>query len=143
DGTFPTMDLMDSMGKSVSLSTLYGSRLTIVVFWNTRIIQAREQFERMKQEIVGRYNVPGVKIVAINVGDSAETVQKFLMASPPTVPCLIDQDGEAFKKIAKTKLPRTYLLDKSGKVLWFDLEYSRGMLRDLDNAMHLFLGDKT
>jgi hypothetical protein len=36
-------------------------------------------------------------------------------------------------------LPRTYLLDSSGKILWFDLEYSRSTRRELNQAIRYVL----
>ena len=32
----------------------------------------------------------------------------------------MDADGRVFAKVATEKLPRVYLLDPAGKVLWFD-----------------------
>jgi hypothetical protein len=41
--------------------------------------------------------------------------------------------------VATEHLPRTYLLDAEGRILWFDLEYSRATARELINALHFFL----
>ena len=45
--------------------------------------------------------------------------------------CLIDADATYFKSVATEKLPRTYLLDQEGKILWFDIEYSQSTYREL------------
>ena len=35
-------------------------------------------------------------------------------------PNLLDADGKAFAQVGSEKLPRTFVLDPSGKILWFD-----------------------
>jgi hypothetical protein len=37
-------------------------------------------------------------------------------------------------------MPRTYLLDPTGKILWFDVEYSRSTRRDLSEALDAMVG---
>jgi len=53
---------------------------------------------------------------------------------------LLDADGSAMAKVGLEKLPRTYLLDAQGKILWFDIEYSRSTRRELLEAVRFVLG---
>ncbi len=39
-------------------------------------------------------------------------------------------------------MPRTYLVDSQGKILWFDMEYSRSTRRDLRDAIRVVLNTK-
>ena len=55
---------------------------------------------------------------------------------------MLDPQGEYFKTVAKEKLPRVYLLDASGKILWFDIDYARAMRRDLQTAIRAVLEGK-
>ena len=55
---------------------------------------------------------------------------------------LHDADGKAFAAVGKDKLPRVYLVDPQGKVLWFDLEYSLTTRRELQQALRVVLGVK-
>jgi hypothetical protein len=48
---------------------------------------------------------------------------------------LLDAEGKALDAVATEKLPRTYLLDASGQILWFDIEYSESTRRELKNAI--------
>jgi peroxiredoxin len=133
--SFPAIALPDLEGNQRELSQLYGDRMTIVVFWTAKGLYAREQFSRIMQEAATRYEPMGVKVVAINVGDSPEVVQELATKHQVTIPCLLDADGQAFAQVATGLLPRTYLLDAEGRVLWFDLEYSRGQRLGLNNAI--------
>ena len=52
---------------------------------------------------------------------------------------LVDSDSKLFLQFATARVPRTYVLDKDGKILWFDIEYSQSTRRDLANALTYFL----
>ena len=57
-------------------------------------------------------------------------------------PLLLDADGAGLGRVATEKLPRIYLLDPSGSILWFDIEYSESTRRELKNAIHWHLTKK-
>ena len=64
-----------------------------------------------------------------------ETVEKL----DARFPNLLDDKGVALGAVATRKLPRTYLLDASGKILWFDIEYSNTTRRELREAIQFVL----
>jgi hypothetical protein len=39
-------------------------------------------------------------------------------------------------------LPRVYLLNASGKIIWFDTDYSQASRRNLMQAIQVLLGEK-
>jgi len=80
-------------------------------------------------------------VIGINVGDPAEKAAEAVEAADAAFPNFLDPDGEYFAKIATGKLPRTYLLDADGRVLWFDLEYSLTTRRQLEQAVEAALRD--
>jgi len=131
----PQVELPNTEGDVLGLVDLYGQVLTVVVLWTSRHPYAKEQFERLSREVVTPYEKHGVNVVAINRGDSVEEVQRLAKASDATFPNLVDSDAVAFQTIATSKLPRTYLLDPAGKILWLDIEYSESTRRELRNAI--------
>ena len=40
-------------------------------------------------------------------------------------PILMDPSGDYFSQVATERLPRIYVLDRDGKIAWFDVDYSR------------------
>lgn len=136
---FPSINLPDPAGKTRSLTDHYGQRLTVVVFWTTRHRFADEQFSYLVPEVVSRYAGHGVNLVAINVGDPEAEVRQRIKDTGAKFPNLLDGSRIAFAQVATMKLPRTYLLDAGGKILWLDLEYSRGTRRELQNAILYYL----
>ena len=132
---FPALSLPDFDGDMSTLSDLFGEKLTLVVFWNQSNDFARGQFAKLNHDVIDEYFGTGLQVVAINVGDSSEDVKQLAEEFDVSATCLLDKDGKAFSQIATTKFPRTYLLDSAGKVVWFDIEYSRDMRRELRNAI--------
>jgi hypothetical protein len=121
-------------GESVALDDLRGDQLTVVVFWTTRLAFGREQFAHLASEVALPFRHLGVKVVAVNVGDPVEQIELDDVTKDEIV-CVHDSDGSAIATIATSKLPRTYLIDGQGRILWFDLEYSRTTRRQLKNAI--------
>ncbi len=125
-----------SNGEQTELSSLYGDRATVVVFWSGNSRMAREQLGDMGPEVVERFGKSGVSVVGIAVGPEAA----MLKAAKGDFPNLLDADGKAFALVGSEKLPRTYLLDPQGKILWFDIEYSLGTRRELQQAQRAVAG---
>ncbi len=135
----PQLMLTDLDGNPQALDALRGEKLTIVVFWSKGKAYAREQFTRLGFDVLDRFSGLGVGLVAINVGDLAEDVKKMYDEVGREFPCLLDPDGAAFAAVATEKLPRTYVIDPAGKILWFDIGYSQSTERELNNAVNYFL----
>lgn len=132
---FPVLTLPTLDGDVTPLSAHYGARLTVVVFWDCLHPMAVEQISRLEEEIVRPYGAVGVSVVAIDVGDTSEDQQSLLSQIDHSYVMLQDPDRQAWSQVASELLPRTYLLNADGRVLWMDVEYSRSSRRDLRNAI--------
>ncbi len=133
--TFPDLDLMSLDGLPVTLASKLGDQLTIVIFWRADQPMSREQIHQVQSEFAERYRAAGVAVVAINVGNAPEEAREVLRGTEDQFTCLSDADGKAFAQVATDLLPRTYLLRSDRQIVWFDLEYSRSMRRELRNAI--------
>ena len=65
---------------------------------------------------------------AVNVGEPAERTQQFLHEFAPelTIPILLDPDDEAFQAWGVRGLPKTYVVNKRGQVI-YEAEGGRDM----------------
>ncbi len=132
--TLPSLD-----GRPYMLADLLGPKLTVVVFWDAKNLFGEEQISRLHKEVVEPFSQFGVKVVAVNVGDSVETAKEVVDQYDIAFPCLSDSDGAVFSKVATEFLPRTYVLDARGEILWFDIGYSQNTERELPNALNYYL----
>jgi peroxiredoxin len=143
----PDVELAGLDGNKVALKSLYGNALTVVFFWNIGPTTYAQQsvinaLGDMQKDILEPFGAKELKVVDINVGNTPEEAKKLLEASGVSFPSLFDADGNYFKSVATEKLPRVYLLDASGTILWFDIDYTRATRRQLMTAIKAVLEGK-
>jgi len=127
--------------REAKLSDLLGKKATVVIFWKTDRRMTQQQLGDMGRELVEPFGSRGVAVVGIAVKENEADAQAALKKLQVTWPNLLDVKGEVFARVGGEKLPRTYLLDSQGKILWFDLEYSMGTRRDLMQALRAVAGE--
>jgi peroxiredoxin len=138
----PEVELPSLDGKRLSLASVRGEKLTVVLFWTGENPYSTKALEDVGREIAAPYAKKGVRIVGVNEKDRLDDAQKAAKEAQVAFPNLSDADGAYFGKVATSRLPRLYLLDAAGKILWFDLEYSTTTQRQLLTAIKFQLGEK-
>jgi peroxiredoxin len=128
-------------GSPAKLSSFYGEKATVVVFWKGDRRMAREQLADMGPEVIEPFGKAGLSVVGIAVEMMEADAQAALKAAGADFTNWLDTDGKAFALVGSEKLPRTYLLDPNGKILWFDIEYSLGTRRELNQALRAVVGE--
>jgi peroxiredoxin len=142
-GTLPDLQLADLAGASQSLGKLMGSKLTVVMFWNGTQPSAMQELIDLGPDVANRFSGNGVTVVGINVGDDPQLARELAKSANARFPILGDPQGAAFGQIATQKIPRTYLVDATGKIAWLDIEYSRTTRRELSQAIRYLLSHET
>jgi hypothetical protein len=127
-------------GEQAALRSQFGPRLTVMLFWTSSNLYACDELADLTGDVAEPYEGDGVRVIGINVGDSAEDAAKAVAEAGPGFPNFLDPKGEYFAKVATERLPRTYLLSPDGTILWFDLEYSPTTRRQLTRAIDAVLG---
>jgi peroxiredoxin len=138
----PSLTLQGANEEPQSLEDLLGPRLTVVLFWSDNLPYAQEQFLRLGREVVRPFGKYGVHVIAVHVGQPQANTPTEAVDGDASLVRLSDPDSRAFEAVATQKLPRTYLLDPSGKILWLDIEYSESTRRELRNAIVWHLTEK-
>ena len=133
-------------GSPCTLAKLLGQRLTVVFFWNMpQTARARLLTDTalgdLSLDVAQPYAEKGVQVVGVNVGDAPQTVAQIVQSTGAEFPHLLDPQGALFSQVATGGLPRIFLLDAEGKILWFDLEYSRSTHDALLTAIRVTLGE--
>jgi peroxiredoxin len=138
----PEAALANLEGKPAALRSLLGKKLTAVLFWQSDNMYATQALEYLELDVVKQFGAKGVQAVGINVKDAPDAARKAVEESAAKYVNLLDPAGAYYAKVATEKIPRVYLLDAAGKVLWFDIEYSTSTRRDLERAIRFKLGEK-
>jgi hypothetical protein len=132
---FPIAQLTDLQGNNADLKGLFGKKLTVIVIWNNDQAYSREAYRALGPQILKQFKGKPIVGIAINHGNTADVVKAAAEKFGKDISTLLDTDDALWKKVAKSKVPRIYLLDAKGKILWMDIEFSRGSRRDLDSAI--------
>jgi len=118
DFTLPTMT-----GANITLSELEGTPV-VLNFWATtcgHCLVELPYFEAVAQESGGE-----IKVIAIDVGQSASTVQTFFGDYEPTMIVALDNNGEVFVNYSQEDnsrgwIPITFLIDSEGIVQYIKI----------------------
>jgi hypothetical protein len=143
----PNGELLTADGGKATLDSLFGEKYMVVFLWseggsNYSRLAAVAALRDLQGDLAGPYASKGVKVIGINVGDRPATVRQELLNAGVKLSCFFDPDKAFFSKLAKSTLPRVYLLDESGKIIWFDTEYNQSTRRNLMQAVKVVLGEK-
>jgi cytochrome c biogenesis protein CcmG/thiol:disulfide interchange protein DsbE len=110
----PAFATKDLQGGDVSLAALKGN-VVVLDFWATWCPPCRESLPPLSQ--LEKDMAPkGVKVFAVNQGESKDVARKFITEQKLTVPVLLDESqkiGEAYKVEG---IPQTVVIGKDGKV---------------------------
>jgi len=140
----PEGELTTPEGQPQPIQPLLDQKPAVVFFWKGDDLYAQmaavDAMQFLEAEVAQPYGQDAVRVVAVNVGNTAEQVKERIAEASPSFPVLLDPKGEYFAKVASERVPRIYLLDAEGKILWFDTEYSRTTRSGLSQSLQVILG---
>lgn len=131
---FPAAELPRLKGQRTKLQSLYGKQATVVLFWQDDRWMSRMALEDLAREVASR-PAEQVAVVGVFVGRSNDAAQKVVSQAHAEFPQLVDANGATLAEVGSVALPRVYVLDQAGKIVWFDIEYSEGTRRELAEAL--------
>jgi hypothetical protein len=134
--TMPAIELQKvGGGGNAKLASLLGKKATVVVFWKGDRRMTNELLADIAADVIEPFGRAGVEVVGIAVNESADTASEALTKAGTNFTNLLDEDGKAFSQVGSERLPRIYVLDPAGKIVWFDIEYSHATRRELRDAL--------
>lgn len=107
-------------GESVSLRRYLGTTPVLLVFWATWCLHCNAAVPAINEihaRLSGR-----LAVLAIDYMESRENVETFMKAKRVAYPVLFDRDGKVARSYGILGIPTYVLLDRQGKVLYFDNE---------------------
>ena len=110
-GPAPPLALADLDGAPRDLAAHRGE-VVLVNFWATWCPPCVEEIPSLDR-LHARLHPRGFRVLAVDVGEDAATIRRFLRDRPVGFPVLLDPDGAAFKAWKAYAFPTSLLLDRS------------------------------
>lgn len=133
----PELSLANAKGDATKLASLYGKQATVVALVGEEGWMAKQLLADLSGDVAQLYGTRGVATVLVNVGDNEQEELRLGFATTT----LADPSGKQFAKLGSGRVPRVYVLDAKGQIVWFDIEYSRSTRRELKQTLAAVVGE--
>ena len=112
----PDFDLKDPDDRPQRLAD-YRGKAVILNFWANWCPPCREEMPSMQRahEAVAD---DGIAVIAINVGEDADTINQFLADTPVAFPLPMDLDSRVVQSYPVRGLPTTFVIDPEGRLIY-------------------------
>ena len=141
--SFPDVSLPKLGGGKLQLSSLMGKQATLVLFWKQDRWMSRTALEDVQQLVVDKLDATDVAVVGIPVELSPSKVRRQTTQAKADFTQLLDNRGTALAEVGSVALPRLYVLDDQGTIVWFDIEYSESTRRELLSTITALTNDES
>lgn len=105
--------LSDLKGRSVRIPDDYRGKVLIIHFWAVGCSSCKVEMVAM-ESLCASYGRKGLEVVAVNVGQSRDTVGKMVRSLGISYRVLLDGDRAMAQRYDVVGIPRTYLIDRTG-----------------------------
>lgn len=127
-----TVEMLD--GSKVTLSELQG-KPTLLIFWATWCSPCRLELSKLQEHIIDRYG-DKINVLPISRGEEREVVEGYISQMGYTFAVGLDGDQQAYNKYATNYIPRCFVIDAKGEVLYSGVGYDDVVVQDVENAIN-------
>ena len=114
-----TVEMLD--GGKVTLSELQG-KPTLLIFWATWCPPCRLELSKLQEHIIDRYG-DRINVLPISRGEERAKVEGYISKMGYTFAVGLDGDQSIYNKYATNYIPRCFVIDANGKVLYSGVGY--------------------
>jgi len=105
-------ELSDLEGRPVRLSGLKG-KVVVINFWTTWCPSCQIEMPDL-EKLHQRFKTSDFILLAVDLRESRETVQKYFQRNKLNFTALLDSDGEVAHSFGIRSIPTTFIIDQSG-----------------------------
>lgn len=114
--SLPAVELTRSDGRAESLAAALAGSVTVIDLWATWCTaceQERPKLERLR----AAYGAQGLRVIGLNVGESASVVSAYLGENRVSYPVYLDPDFHLADALGEKRLPTILVVEPDGRIV--------------------------
>ena len=111
---WPSVNVQNIDGVTIDSSTVFRGNTTVISLWSTTCVPCRIELPQLQEFAASHAEVD---VIAVNLGDVPDSVQKYAAEIGLTMPVIIDFEGRVSTALGITSVPSTLVLSPAGKVI--------------------------
>ena len=123
-----TVEMLD--GGKVTLSELQG-KPTLLIFWATWCPPCRLELSKLQEHIIDPYG-DKINVLPISRGEERGKVKSYISKMGYTFAIGLDGDQSIYNKYATNYIPRCFVIDANGKVLYSGVGYDEVVAKEVE-----------
>ena len=133
-GVADALPTLTTDGKAVPFVSPPQRVATVLAFVGHDGWMSRQLLKDLGPDVTKKFGGKGVEVIATFVSRQPPKNLKFKTQTDP--------QGKRFALLGSGGLPRVYILDSKGKIVWFDIEYSATTRREIRQTLQVLTGGK-
>lgn len=117
-------------GQTIDVKDLRG-KVVLLNFWATWCPPCRQELSRVQKDVIDRFKGKEFVFLPISRQDTYEKIQTFRKQTGHTFPMGMDTDRSIYALFATASIPRNFVIDKQGKIIFMEEGYSEEGFREL------------
>lgn len=118
----PEFSGRDLEGRPVVLSEFHGRKVVVLDFWATWCTPCLQAMPTL-QELDDEFNARGVEVLAVNLGEEPDHVQRFLEQRGYSFRVVVDQDQTIGNRFGVSAIPAQLVVSMDGRIEWVQVGY--------------------
>lgn len=110
-----SVEMLD--GRTIKLSELRG-KVVMLCFWATWCPPCRQEMAHLQEGVIDHFAGKNLVVLPISRGEKRDVVEKFLADNGYTFGVGLDPERAIYDLYASNFVPRTFIINKRGKVVY-------------------------
>lgn len=127
-----TVTMLD--GRVIKLSELRGN-VVMLCFWATWCPPCRQELAHLQEGVIDVFAGEKFVVLPISRGEERKVVEKFITDNGYKFGVGLDSDRAIYDLYASNYIPRTFIVDKQGKVVYRNAGYDEVIAQEVNDAI--------